>query len=109
MQRAIIDVVAQRIAAAFIESGHAGVLTQFFPRHSRVLLPNLSLLRSRQSHRLHHYEPGSAESLAGSDHASGLSSIRDPLHASADQAKLSLGGSLPGRLGLFHVSFIQNI
>src|SRR6266576_4460384 len=51
----------------------------------------ISAPSSRESGWLHHNEPGSAQSFAGSHHALGLSSIRFALHASAHQTQFSLG------------------
>ena len=44
-----------------------------------------------------------AEDHAGSDHAVGVCSIRRAVHEGAIEARLSVGGAVPARCGIFHV------
>src|SRR6266508_237029 len=68
----------------------------------------ISAPSSRESGWLHHNEPGSAQSFAGSHHALGLSSIRFALHASAHQTQFSLGESVPCPRSLFQTPYIKS-
>jgi len=56
-----------------------------------------------ESHRRDPVQPGAAEDHAGSDYADRVRAVCDALHGPAVQARLHLGGAVPGRRGLLHL------
>ncbi len=66
----------------------------------------VSFPSARQPDRLSNLELGSIEDFAGGRHPLSIPAVRRVVHASIDQTRLSLVGTMSARRGLFHVSLM---
>ena len=73
-----------------------------FPRQVIIRLLACTAAGAGEPHRRHPVQPGPIEDHAGGDHPDRVRALRHVLHEPAVQARLRVGGAVPGRRRVFH-------